>query len=532
MAIKQSRGITIGKGTPQRNEGQNGDITVRSLRKGLKMYVKQANVWHSVDLDIDLKQIATTVNNLERKVKELSTRRNNFPVVDKVMLKQAGGAAAVQIKNDAGAIAFRNSADSADISLKNPKIQGDIDGSESNPVINTESSNVVKMAFNDNSADFFVRLIGQGGAYDNAIQFWTGGTAKWVMGYTDNNPGSPNTTFRMNALSPNLDADVLQLTDAGALTVDGTVTANSVTLTGAPTRADIEGLSIRETGILETGSISTGFGAINNGSSNITTTGTVASGPSTSTSNTITGTTLISPGSNDRLIIATQTLNEGTGGLGTQEYRMIATNLTETATGGWDNVYLIDQQVTDSGGSTTSKFKVDNSGNATFAGTGSFTQLTSGAVIWQYFPFITQLMTSARGHYFRDVDDTASPHEKWDTYDTDMVLDYRALYGFFCVPENCTLVAWHGKVANSAATANPTISVYHATPETDTSNTTFALAGSASVVSIGTARVAHDYSGTCDVDLAAGDLVVPTIKHSDGSSQGYCGSITLKFITR
>ena len=39
MAIKQSRGITIGKGTPQRLEGQNGDMSIRSSRKGLKLYV-------------------------------------------------------------------------------------------------------------------------------------------------------------------------------------------------------------------------------------------------------------------------------------------------------------------------------------------------------------------------------------------------------------------------------------------------------------------------------------------------------------
>lgn len=311
-----------------------------------------------------------------------------------------------------------------------------------------------------------------------------------------------------------------------AETTTGTDTARAVTPDGL--KDGFEGsANIGTVGALTSGSIGSGFGAIDNGSSNITTTGTVASGPSTSTSNTVTGAALTSAGSNDRLIIGTQTLADGSAGLGTQEYRMIATNLTETAIGGWDNVYLIDQQV---GG--VSKFKVDNSGNATFAGTGSFTQLTSGAVIWQYFPFVTQLMTSARGHYFRDIDDTLSPHEKWDTYDADMVLDYRAFHGFFCVPEACTLVAWHGKVANVAATADPTISVYHATPETDTSLSAFALAGSASVVSIGTSRVAHDFSGTCDVDLAAGDLVVPTIKHSDLSSQGYTGSITLKFITR
>ena len=33
MAIKSSRGVTSGKGTPQRLEGQNGDISVRRSSK-------------------------------------------------------------------------------------------------------------------------------------------------------------------------------------------------------------------------------------------------------------------------------------------------------------------------------------------------------------------------------------------------------------------------------------------------------------------------------------------------------------------
>jgi hypothetical protein len=46
------------------------------------------------------------------------------------------------------------------------------------------------------------------------------------MGYTDNNPASPNTTFRINALSSNLDNDVLSLTDAGNLAIDGDLSVN------------------------------------------------------------------------------------------------------------------------------------------------------------------------------------------------------------------------------------------------------------------------------------------------------------------
>ena len=114
MAIRQSRGITLGKGTPQRLEGQNGDITIRSSRKGLKLYVKESNKWHSVDLDIDLRQIASTVRRLEDEVKKLSTKTNNTPVVDKILLREAGGTSSVAVQNKKGAVSFRSSTDGAD----------------------------------------------------------------------------------------------------------------------------------------------------------------------------------------------------------------------------------------------------------------------------------------------------------------------------------------------------------------------------------------------------------------------------------
>tara|TARA_R100000781_G_scaffold106858_1_gene70934 strand:- start:69 stop:1037 length:969 start_codon:yes stop_codon:yes gene_type:complete len=101
------------------------------------------------------------------------------------------------------------------------------------------------MAYNED-ADFYLRLIGMGGARENAIQFRTGGTAKWIMGYTDNNPGAPNTTFRINALSNNLDNDVLSLTDAGNLAIDGDLSVNGgdATVTaGSSANADLNLIS-------------------------------------------------------------------------------------------------------------------------------------------------------------------------------------------------------------------------------------------------------------------------------------------------
>ena len=88
--------------------------------------------------------------------------------------------------------------------------------------------------------------------------------------------------------------------------------------------------------------------------------------------------TLIASGANNRAVYITQEMSQKTAAIGTQTYTMVGTNLTETDTTGWDNVYLIDQQVTNSGGSTTSKFKVDNSGNATLAGTVTSSNGVSG----------------------------------------------------------------------------------------------------------------------------------------------------------
>ena len=34
MSIKSSRGVTSGRGTPNRLDGSNGDITVRTLSSG------------------------------------------------------------------------------------------------------------------------------------------------------------------------------------------------------------------------------------------------------------------------------------------------------------------------------------------------------------------------------------------------------------------------------------------------------------------------------------------------------------------
>ena len=191
-----------------------------------------------------------------------------------------------------------------------------------------------------------------------------------------------------------------------------------------------------------------------------------------------------------------------------------------------------------SSGSIASGFgAIDNgSSNITTTGDASFGEITAGAVIWQFFPFQAQTITNGRMHYV-DVDDIAR-YRLWDDYDTDPTgFDYRDVGGQFVVPEDCTLVAMRGVLANTNGTANPEIGIYHGTVTESTSNTTLALApgsgGGAKTVGVTTMRVPYTFNDVFNVNLDAGDIVVPTISHTDTSgTRTFVGSITLKFITR
>jgi len=101
MAIKSSRGVTSGKGTPQRLEGQNGDITIRSSSSGKKLFVKDANKWHSVNLDINTLNISRQIKLISEEVAKLKVRKNNKPILDKVGLRKSGSTNVVLKNNSA-----------------------------------------------------------------------------------------------------------------------------------------------------------------------------------------------------------------------------------------------------------------------------------------------------------------------------------------------------------------------------------------------------------------------------------------------
>ena len=159
--------------------------------------------------------------------------------------------------------------------------------------------------------------------------------------------------------------------------------------------------------------------------------------------------------------------------------------------------------------------------------------ITAGAVIWQYFPFHILAGTNGR-HYYVDNDGYTDSARKWDNYDTDPTgFNYRSVTGNFVVPEDCTLVAMHGVIANQSSTNNPTITIYHGSITEGTGDTTLASAGAVTPTT-GTIRVPFKFSKTdFDTDISAGDIVVPTISHADsGGTRTFTGSLTLKFITR
>ena len=153
-------------------------------------------------------------------------------------------------------------------------------------------------------------------------------------------------------------------------------------------------------------------------------------------------------------------------------------------------------------------------------------------IIWQSFPFQVASGTHSR-YYFLDNDD-ADDFRKWDAYDTSPTgINYRGVAGQFVVPQDCTLQAMYGIIANNSSTNNPTVYVYHGTHTEGTGDSTLASAGSVNVT-IGTTRVPYGFNKTdFDVNLDAGDIVVPMIKHDDTSAtRTFVGSLTLKFMTR
>tara|TARA_R110000824_G_scaffold28046_6_gene94615 strand:- start:617 stop:2812 length:2196 start_codon:yes stop_codon:yes gene_type:complete len=117
MTIKKAKGVTSGKGTPHKLEGNNGDMSVRHTRRGKKLYVKDMNNWHNINLDIDNVEIQKNVDELLKEVRRMKNRTRNNPVLDSVFFKKRG-ADSVKLKNESGILKVRTQADDGDAAIQ------------------------------------------------------------------------------------------------------------------------------------------------------------------------------------------------------------------------------------------------------------------------------------------------------------------------------------------------------------------------------------------------------------------------------
>src|SRR3989338_6099491 len=137
----------------------------------------------------------------------------------------------------------------------------------------------------------------------------------------------------------------------------GSTTVSSLTVTGT---SDLQG-NVSDSG----GDFTIGDNLAVTGTSDLAGNVSDSGGVFTIADNTdITAAAITSGGTDDYALNITQTLNDTGAAGGSDVYRGIKLNVTETDKTGWNNVYLADLQV---GG--TSKFSVDDSGNIITAGT-------------------------------------------------------------------------------------------------------------------------------------------------------------------
>ena len=156
-----------------------------------------------------------------------------------------------------------------------------------------------------------------------------------------------------------------------------------------------------------------------------------------------------------------------------------------------------------------------------------------GAPIWVEYPFIISGGTHSR-YYYADIDDGVNGRPYWNDYDTTPTgLSYRDVAGQFVVPQDCVLKGMRGCIANTGGSVNPTVTIFYGSVNEAASNTTLTAASSGLEVSITTLRVPYKFNEDFNINLSAGDIVVPTIKHSfTGGTQTYTGNLTLKYVTR
>ena len=127
------RKITLGKGIPQKLEGIDGDLTVRQMRDGFRLFVRYKNRWHGIKVGQAFEKLEEKIDsstgdgppidnehvglgkagNLHEAISWFSGTNSSI-----IRIKEQSSSTGITIKNDSGTISFRNHADSAGITAK------------------------------------------------------------------------------------------------------------------------------------------------------------------------------------------------------------------------------------------------------------------------------------------------------------------------------------------------------------------------------------------------------------------------------
>ena len=494
MAIKQARGVTIGKGTPHRLEGQNGDMTIRSSRKGLKLYVKESNKWHSIDLDINLRQIASTVQSLEKQVKKLSTKTNNTPVVDKILLRQSGGTAAVAIQNKSGAVSFRNSVDGADAPVDIAK-SGTVSGgtlTEGMQMV-VSSASVSRFQATTNGASLGVSGVGAD-ASAITMRWYEGATHRWSAGLL----GDDANTFYI-ANDADLASAELSLNNNGNLTISGDLTVSGGDATIKAANDAAASLLLQADNSDDAGD---DWKIIANADQTLTFGNDIASAGSYVSHLTVTP-----------HATATSTVVSTAGSL------KVGSNIIQASDGG-------------------STITMDTSDNVTIGNNLAFNEITAGAVVWQRFQFYIIGGNTAR-YYYLDHDDRYNSLAHWDNYSTiigvgtDLTMLDERMAAFPEVAENCIFAGGIGTIYNDTGTDNPKISIFYDSStlsgDEDQTEAFAPLVDTDVTINTQDRKYGFTLDAVTGTTLNAGCKYVPTVSNI---ATTVWGSMTLKFITK
>ncbi len=127
------RKITLGKGNPLKAEGVEGDLSVRQMRDGFKLFIKHKNRWHGIKVGQAFEKLEQKIDsstgagppvdnehvglgkagNLHEAISWFSGTNSSF-----IRIKEQDDDNGIMLKNDAGTLVFRNHGDTGGVTTK------------------------------------------------------------------------------------------------------------------------------------------------------------------------------------------------------------------------------------------------------------------------------------------------------------------------------------------------------------------------------------------------------------------------------